>query len=49
MVENSKEAVRDGLGAESVGLCVSGGVVGAHLVGNSEHAGIVAYLMGRGE
>jgi hypothetical protein len=49
MVECSKEAVRDGLGAESVRLCVFRYVVDAYLVGNSERTVIVACLMGRGE
>ena len=48
MVERSKEAVIDVLGAEFVGLCVSEGMVCARLVGNSEHAGMVACLMWRG-
>jgi hypothetical protein len=48
MVECSKEAVRDGLGAEFVGLGVSGGLVCARLAGNSGNASIVACLMGRG-
>lgn len=40
MVENSKDAVREGLGTgvEFVGLRGSGGVVGAYLPGSSEGA-----------
>jgi hypothetical protein len=49
MVECSKDAVRDVLGAESVRLCVSRYVMDAYLVGNFERAVIVACLMGRGE
>ena len=49
MVECSKEAVRDVLGAESVRLCVSRYVVGSCLVDDTKYVDIAACLMGRGE